>query len=128
MLKQLVKVSKEDIIFLKQILLDSIAVLFPKKPKVADLVTANSPKVGIRMPDHDLARGIISKFKLITSTSVNLTGEEPITKAKDIDLAVDLVIKEKSQYNEPSTLIDLETRKILRKGIEYEKIKKILDL
>jgi len=128
MLEQLVDVGKGDLILLKKLLPGPVAVLLPKKQKVTDLVTANSSKVGIRMPDNDLAREIIKEFGPITSTSVNLAGKEPVTRAEDIDLPVDYIIKGECEYCESSTLVDLETKKILRKGIDYKKVQDILDL
>jgi L-threonylcarbamoyladenylate synthase len=49
-----------------------LTLLLQKKPVVPDMVSAGSPEVGIRIPDHPFALRLINEFGPIISTSANL--------------------------------------------------------
>ena len=125
-IKELTKLSSKQERMVRRLLPGPVTVLLPKSKVVSDLITAGGKLVGIRFPDHQIAREIIKGFgRPITATSANLSGGPEILEAKGIDLPVDLVVKGKCQYGEGSTVIDLEKNQIVRKGANYPKIKKI---
>lgn len=125
MLEGVAEVSAGDLDLLRRLLPGPISVLVRKREIVPDLLTAGSPLVGIRFPDHEIARGIIERTGPITSTSANITGSPPPASLEDIseDItgSVDLVVDGgRCRYAEPSTLLDLSSRKILRPGAGLE--------
>jgi len=98
---------------------------------VPDILTAGSSLVGIRFPDHETALKIIDLAGPITSTSANRTGSPSPTSASEVsrEIAdrVDLVVDGgKSSYAEPSTLLDLCSRKIVRPGAGLDKVLKAI--
>ena len=84
--------------------------ILPKKSIVSSFVSANA-KVGVRVPDYEIATGLASIFPIIT-TSANVADEETLPNPQDILKQigddVDLLIDVGQLDNrEPSTIIDL---------------------
>ncbi len=131
MLEKVAEVNSSDLALLDKLLPGPISVLVKKRNIVPDTLTAGSPLVGIRFPDHEIALRIIDRAGPITSTSANRTGAPSPTKAADISREiedrVDMIVDGgKSKYAQPSTLLDLANRKVLREGAGLDKINEIL--
>ncbi len=131
MLQKVASVSRDDLDLLEQLLPGPISVLAKRKSIVPDILTAGSPLVGIRFPDHETALRIIDLAGPITSTSANRTGSPPPTSAaavsREISGTVDMVVDGgKSRYAEPSTLLDLTKREIIRSGAGLDKVLKVI--
>ena len=121
MLKNVAEISKEDMDILEQLLPGPVSVLVKKKSIVPDILTAGSPLLGIRYPDHETALRIIDLAGPITSTSANRTGALPPTSvdqvSSEIQDRVDAVVDGgKCRYGQSSTLLDLQKREIIRPG------------
>ena len=110
----------------------ALTIVVPALERVPESVTARTGTVGLRIPDHSLARQLI-KFcgTPITGTSCNLTGQPPMTNASDVDQQfgekIDFCIESPCGSNTaPSTVISYANGKlsILRLGaISIESIK-----
>lgn len=127
MLDKVAEVRKEDRALLEQLLPGPVSVLVRKKEVVPDLLTAGSPLVGIRFPEHEMAQRIIDRTGPITSTSANRTGSPSPASASEVssEIAerVDLVVDGgKCRYARASTLLDLEKREIIRPGAGLESV------
>ncbi len=127
MLENLVYLSSENRKIMEKLLPGPVTIILPKKEIVSNLITANSDFVGVRLPENKVAREIISKAKFpITATSANLSGKKEVTEAKDVKVDVDFIVTGECKYKNPSTVIDLVNKKILREGAGIEKVKLIL--
>lgn len=131
MLDTVAEIKTDDREILERLLPGPVSVLVKKKSLVPDLLTAGSPLVGIRFPDHETALRIIDAAGPITSTSANRTGSPPPTSAKEVSTEiagrVDMVLDGgRCKYAEPSTLLDLSNRKIIRPGAELEKVQRAI--
>jgi L-threonylcarbamoyladenylate synthase len=131
MLRNVAEVTREDMDLLEQLLPGPVSVLMQRKSVVPDILTAGSPFVGIRYPDHELALRIIDLAGPITSTSANRTGSPAPTSAasvsREIGDRVDTVVDGgKCSYGEPSTLLDLAKREIIRPGAGLERVMKAI--
>lgn len=131
MLSNVAEVRDEDIALLEELLPGPVSILVRKKSVVPDILTAGSPLVSIRYPDHESALRIIDIAGPITSTSANRTGQVPPVSAKkisrEIEDRVDLVVDGgKCKYCEASTLLDLEKREIVRPGAGLDKAMKAI--
>ncbi len=131
MLEKVAEISKEDLVILEKLLPGPVSVLVKKRSIVPDILTAGSPMVGIRFPDHEIALKIIDRAGPITSTSANRTGAPSPTSASEvsneIESRVDAVLDGgKCKYSQPSTLLDLANRRILREGAGLDKVRSIL--
>lgn len=108
-----------------------LTILFPKKEKVLDILTASSPYIAVRMPNDERLLNIIRKVnRPLISTSANITSKETITEVSQIEDKM----QEKISYildggvvkNETSTIIKIENDKIeiLRSGFLADKLEK----
>lgn len=133
MLEEVARVSDEEMALMRKILPGPVTFLVRRRSTVPLSLTAGSPLVGIRFPDHEIAMKLIEGSGPITSTSANISGSPPPVDYSDIDPAVaksvDLVMNGgRCRYGEPSTLVDLEKREVLRKGAWLDRVVDILRL
>jgi L-threonylcarbamoyladenylate synthase len=131
MLDRVAELEADDREILEQLMPGPVSVLVRRKSVVPNVLTAGSPLVGIRFPDHEVALRIIDAAGPITSTSANRTGSQPPSSADEIspDIAdrVEMVLDGgKCKFGQPSTLLDLTTRKIIRPGAELEKVQRAI--
>jgi L-threonylcarbamoyladenylate synthase len=121
MLEKVAEIDEEDARVLEQLFPGPVSVLVRKKSIVPDILTAGSPSVGIRFPENEIAQRIIDLAGPLTSTSANRTGSPPPSSASEVsrEIAerVDLIVDGgKSKYSQPSTLLNLAKREIIRPG------------
>ncbi|MCJ7445264.1 MAG: L-threonylcarbamoyladenylate synthase [Methanotrichaceae archaeon] len=131
MLQKVAEVNKKDLALLEKILPGPISVLVKKTRIVPDILTAGSPIIGVRFPENEMALKIIDLSGPITSTSANMTGHPPPVSAEEVSEEirekVDLVVDGgRSKYRQPSTLLDLSNRKIMRQGAALERVLKAI--
>jgi L-threonylcarbamoyladenylate synthase len=131
MLESVANVDPQDMAILEQLMPGPVSVLVPKKSIVPNMLTAGSSLVGVRFPDHETALRIIDAAGPITSTSANRTGFAPPTSAQEVSMEiaerVDGVLDGgKCRYSQPSTLLDLPNKKIIRPGAELQKVLKAI--
>jgi len=86
------------------------------KTAVSGAVTAGLQTIGVRMPKHWIA-DFVKKFERpIVTTSVNISGEKPITQISEIPLEiareVDFCIDAGKLNNFPSTIVDFTQNEI----------------
>ena len=131
MLDRVAEISTDDREILKLLMPGPVSVLVRRKSVVPNVLTAGSPLVGIRFPDHEVALRIIDAAGPITSTSANRTGLQPPASADEIspEIAdrVEMVLDGgKCKFGQSSTLLDLTNRKIIRPGAELEKVQRAI--
>jgi L-threonylcarbamoyladenylate synthase len=131
MLDRVAELSRDDREILELLMPGPVSVLVRRKSVVPDVLTAGSPLVGIRFPDHEAALRIIDAAGPITSTSANRTGSRSPASAEEVspEIAdrVEMVLDGgKCKFGQPSTLLDLTNRKIVRPGAELEKVKRAI--
>lgn len=61
-----------------------LTILFEKSSNVPDIVTANSPYVGVRMPKHEVGQTVLREIGIpLVAPSANISGRPSPTNAKD---------------------------------------------
>ncbi len=110
-----------------------LTLLFKANDKVPTMLTANSGKIGIRIPDNKVALALIKASGTpLTGSSANLSGNrEPLEVEeveKELAEQVDLIIDGgKPRLSKPSTVVDITSFKVLRSGaIGRERIEEVL--
>ena len=87
------------------------------------MLTSGSELVGIRFPAHETTIELIQLAGVpITSTSANFSGEAPPRRVDEIKISADYIIDGGECRGEPSTVVDLVNRKIIRKGAKFEDV------
>lgn len=99
-----------------------LTVLVPKKPTLPESVSATET-VGVRIPDHEVARALLRAAGPMAVTSANISGQPSPATAEEVfsqlNGRVPLIIDGgRTPGGVPSTLVDCtgENLKILREG------------
>ncbi|HLE90885.1 MAG TPA: L-threonylcarbamoyladenylate synthase [Anaerolineales bacterium] len=99
-----------------------LTILVPKQPGLPEAVSATST-VGVRVPDHEVARALLRAAGPMAVTSANISGQANPTTAEEVftqlNGRIGLIIDGgKTPGGVPSTLVDCsgENIRILREG------------
>ena len=96
-----------------------LSMLFPKSPRLPDVLTGGQDKICVRWTSHPVARMLCREVgHAITSTSANISGQPPARSPAEVKLEglgamIDGGVLPPSA---PSTVFDPETGRILREG------------
>ncbi len=121
MLQDVACIEHED--FIRRFLPGPVTVILKKKPVLPDVLTAGSDCVGIRYPDHPVALDLIGRTGPVVSTSANLHGQPDPVTADEVTVDVEYVLDDgRCRYAGPSTIVDLQAYKIVRKGVMYDEV------
>ncbi len=123
MMNDVVYIDEKERGFIEKFLPGPITVLLKKKEIVPDILTSGLDVVGVRYPDHKIAVKLIELAGVpITSTSANISEEAPPCRVDNIKISADYILEGGDCKGEPSTVVDLINRKVLRKGAKYEEV------
>ena len=112
-----------------------LTIVVDANDEVPNVLMGGFGTVGLRMPDHDLARQLISEAKCgITGTSANISGEPPSKYWRVVDESIGieldaLVIGECGAETAASTVVQIvdDSVRILREGpISADEIETVL--
>ena len=126
----LASVSRTDpwmLEFIGTFLPGPVTVVLPARRFIPDVLTGGTGLIGVRIPANDIALQIIRKFDgPITATSANLHGaRDPVTRDQ-VTVPYELFVDGGKLQGTPSTVVDLLTRTILRRGTHAEMIEEFL--
>jgi len=109
--------------FIDQFLPGPVTIVLPARNCVPGVLTGGTGMIGIRFPDHPLALELISCFDSpITATSANITGAKDPVTPEDCRVPHDFLIDGGRLPGTPSTVVDLISRTIIRKGAQADRI------
>ena len=121
-----VRLSDRERAFCERFLPGPVTVLLERTDRVPDVLVADRDRVGIRVPDHELARDLARRVGPITATSANRSGEPSARRIGEIAPEVReraVVIDRGETPGAESTVVDVSTDEIVRQGANAEKIK-----
>lgn len=117
------EVNPEVIKIMKQYWPGALTIIFKKQEFVSDKLTAGLDTIAFRIPNSKIALSILEKTGPLATTSVNISGLNPLNKYEDITKAfndkIDFIINENEiSSNVSSTIIDVsnDSIKIVRQG------------
>jgi L-threonylcarbamoyladenylate synthase len=110
-----------------------VTILVPKRASLPESVSATST-VGVRVPDHEVARALLRTAGPMAVTSANISGEQSPVTAQEVyeqlGGRIDLIIDGgKTPGGVPSTLVDCTTPEltVLREGpISLDELRSVL--
>ena len=106
--------------FMDEFLPGPVTVLLGKRSAVPDRLTAGRSRVGVRIPDHELALALLERVAPITATSANVSGRPAVTRPAALDPAIEEAVSVVLDGGEtpggPSTVVDVSTGEIHRRG------------
>jgi len=113
--------------FLQTFLPGPVTVVLKAKRTVPGILTGGTGLIGIRIPAHDRALDLIERFDSpITATSANLHGAKDPAAPDECTVPRDLFIDGGRLPGIPSTVVDLTTMTILRRGASADRIQQFL--
>jgi L-threonylcarbamoyladenylate synthase len=112
----------------------ALTIVLPKSEMVPDVLTAGTPSVAVRVPDHPVVAQLVrSAGAPLAATSANVSGELEATSAEAVLAAlgsnVGLILDGgRSAGGVPSTVVDCTCRppKVLRRGTLASEVEEVL--
>ena len=106
--------------FARAFLPGPVTVVVERGDAVPDALTAGSDRVGLRVPDHPVARALLRETGPLTATSANVSGTGSVTDPDDLDDrirdGVGAVVDDGVTPGTESTVVDPEAGTIHRRG------------
>jgi L-threonylcarbamoyladenylate synthase len=111
--------------FCERFLPGPVTVLVERTDRIPDSLVAGRDRVGIRVPDHEIARELARRTGPITATSANRSGEASARRVDEIapDLRERATIVDGGETpGGESTVVDVSAGRIVRRGSLAEEI------
>ncbi|RXK50460.1 L-threonylcarbamoyladenylate synthase [Halorientalis pallida] len=106
--------------FMHEFLPGAVTVLVDRRDVVPDVLTSGGEKVGVRVPDHELALELLDAFHPITATSANVSGTGSVREldelGEQIREAVAVLLDGGRTPGGGSTVVDVDAGEIHRRG------------
>jgi L-threonylcarbamoyladenylate synthase len=123
--------TERELAFMRAFLPGPVTVLADRGPAVPDVLTAGSDRVGVRVPDHELALELLQRIAPITSTSANVSGEGSARTVDEIGAsvreAVAVTLDGGRTEGTESTVVDVAADEIVRESTRADEIRAWLD-
>lgn len=123
---EFVRASDRERRFMDRFLPGPVTVVCERHERVPAALTAGLDRVGIRVPDHDLALALLDRVAPTTATSANVTGRPSVTRIEDLDPeireAAAVVLDGGETDGTASTVVDVERGEIHRRGTIADEI------
>ena len=118
------KLSSKEKELMKKYFPGDLTIIVEKNNNISNLLTANLPTVGVRIPNHKVTLKILEAYPYpLATTSVNQTGTTPGIQVEDFleefQDKVDIIINDgKSPIGVSSTIVQVKDNKIkiIREG------------
>ncbi|MEN6611214.1 MAG: L-threonylcarbamoyladenylate synthase [Methanoregulaceae archaeon] len=113
--------------FIQKFLPGPVTVILRAKRSIPDILTGGTGMIGVRIPAHSIPHQIIQLFDApITATSANLSGEKDPTTLAECRVPHDFHIDGGHLPGTPSTVVDIGSATIIRRGALAEEIEEFL--
>ena len=116
--------------FCERFLPGPVTVLLERQSIVPDVLVAGRPRVGVRVPDHEVARELARQAGPITATSANRSGQSSARIVADIDPDIReraTVLDVGETPGGESTVVDVSAETVVRRGALANDIEAWLD-
>ncbi|SDR43715.1 L-threonylcarbamoyladenylate synthase [Natronobacterium texcoconense] len=128
---QHVRATERERQFMATFLPGPVTVLCRRRDAVPDVLTAGNDRVGVRVPDHDLALALCERAGTpITSTSANVSGRESARTLEEVDPEIreeaTVALDGGRTEGTESTVVDVSTETIHRRGAMADEIEEWL--
>jgi len=129
--QQYTEPTDREVAFMQEFLPGPVTVIVDRKPTLPDILTDGRPRVGVRIPANDTALALCAVAGPITATSANRSGEpsvcEPTALPDAVRQTVRAVVDTGQTPGTESTVVDISTNEIHRRGAEVDRIESWLD-
>ena len=112
--------------FMNEFLPGPVTVVVEAGPQVPDVLTAGRERVGIRIPDHDVALELLAHTGPITATSANLSGTGSVRTPANLGSRIRdhtaVVLDGGTTPGGGSTVVDVTAAEIHRRGQDADAV------
>ena len=124
--------TDRELDFMREFLPGPVTVVVERREMVPDTLTAGRDRVGVRIPDHDLALALYRAADVpVTATSANLSGTGSVRRVDALSDAVRdevaVVLDGGEAPGGGSTVVDVSDGTVHRRGPEADAIESWLD-
>jgi len=117
--------------FIHEFLPGPVTVVLARRDPVPDVLTAGRDRVGVRVPNHDVALALLREFAPITATSANVSGRPAARTVDDVDdgiIDAEAVVLDGGETpGGGSTVVDVAAGEIHRRGHHVDDVQAWLD-
>ena len=112
--------------FMREFLPGPVTVVVERESHVPDALTAGRDRVGVRIPDHEVALELLGEFAPITATSANRSGQGSVPDLDELDPeirdGVGAIVDDGELPGGESTVVDPEQGVVHRRGPQADDI------
>lgn len=122
-----VRVGDVERAFMAEFLPGPVTLVCEKRDSVPAVLTGGRDRVGVRVPDHDVALALLDRVAPVTATSANVSGQPSVTDPADLGedflQAVDVVLDAGQTAGTESTVVDVARGEVLRDGANADAVR-----
>ena len=115
-----VRIDERTRSFMDAFLPGPVTVVCAKTEAVPAVLTGGRDRVGVRVPDHPVARALLDRVAPLTATCANVSGRGSVVRPEDLDPAVveavAVVVDGGETPGTESTVVDPDRGEVLRRG------------
>jgi len=125
--------TTRELAFMREFLPGPVTVVVERGDAVPDILTAGRDRVGVRIPDHDVALTLYERAGVpVTATSANLSGTGSVRRVEELsdeirDGVAAVVDAGETAGGSGSTVVDVSAGTIHRRGPNVDEIERWLD-
>lgn len=112
--------------FMDAFLPGPVTVVCRRRSTVPDELTGGRDRVGVRVPDHDLARTLLDRTGPLTATSANPSGRDAVRSVGELSPAIreaaNVIVDGGRTPGGASTVVDVERGVIHRRGRRADEV------
>jgi L-threonylcarbamoyladenylate synthase len=129
--REYVRLTERELQFAETFLPGPVTLVVERRSMVPDVLTAGRDRVGLRIPDHELARGLAERAGPITATSANVSGTGSARRVSEVGDPVReraaVVLDAGETPGGGSTVVDVSTETVHRRGADADAVDRWLD-
>jgi len=117
--------SERELAFMRAFLPGPVTVVVERREAVPDVLVAGRDRVGVRVPDHEVALDLLAETGPLTATSANVSGKPSVRTVDDLDAIAeraDVVLDGGETGGTGSTVVDVDAGTIHRRGAMADEI------
>ncbi|MDS0220107.1 L-threonylcarbamoyladenylate synthase [Haloarcula sp. S1AR25-5A] len=118
--------SDRELAFMREFLPGPVTVVVERTDAVPDVLVAGRDRVGVRIPDHDLALELLAETGPLTATSANISGNPSARSVDDLDAirerAALVLDAGETDGGTGSTVVNVDSGTIHRRGAHADAV------
>ena len=123
--QQYVSMTDQELAFASEFLPGPVTLVVERRDMIPDALTGGRERVGIRVPDHHIARAL-AETGPVTATSANVSGRPGVRRVREIDErildAATVILDGGETPGGGSTVVDVTAETIYRRGAGVEAV------